>query len=116
MLGVVYVASGPPRWLRHHGGPDHSEEGSFTMAADQNTSSLQMKHINLAALTKRLEEHADGIENLAARPMADDMRLAALVIDRLVGEIRTAAATTNAAIAHLVNLVGWQWQDERPSR
>jgi hypothetical protein len=24
-----------------------------------------MKHINLAALTKRLEDHADGIENLA---------------------------------------------------
>jgi hypothetical protein len=86
------------------------------MAADDDTPSLRLKHIDLAALTKRLEEHADGIENLAARPMADDMRLAALVIDRLVREIRTAATTTNAAIAHLVDLVGWQWQDERPSR
>jgi hypothetical protein len=78
------------------------------MAADHNTSSLQLKHINLADLTKRLEGHADGIENLAARPMADDMRLAAQVINRLVGEIRTAAMTTNGAIAHLVDLVGWQ--------
>jgi hypothetical protein len=72
------------------------------MAANHNTPSLQLKHINLAALTKRLEEHADGIENLAARPMADDMRLAALVIDRLVEEIGTAASTINHAIARLV--------------
>jgi hypothetical protein len=78
------------------------------MAADHNTSSLQMKHINLAAVTKRLEDHADGIENVAARPMADDMRLAAQVINQLVDEIRTAAVTTNGAIAHLVDLVGWQ--------
>jgi hypothetical protein len=78
------------------------------MAADHNTSSLQLKHINLAALTKRLEDHADGIENVAARPMADDMHLAAEVINRLVEEIRTAATTTNGAIAHLVDQVGWQ--------
>jgi uncharacterized protein Yka (UPF0111/DUF47 family) len=78
------------------------------MAADQNPSSLQMKRIDLAALTKRLEEHADGIENLAARLMADDMRLAAQVIKRLVEEIRTAATTMNGAIAHLVDQVGWQ--------
>jgi hypothetical protein len=67
-----------------------------------------MKRINLAALTKRLEDHADGIENLAAQPMAEDMRLAGQVINHLVAEIRTAATTTNAAIAHLVDLVGWQ--------
>jgi hypothetical protein len=78
------------------------------MAADDNTPSLQMKRINLAALTKRLEDHADGIENVAARPMADDMRLGAQVISLLVEEIRTTAATTNGAIAHLVDLVGWQ--------
>ena len=78
------------------------------MAADHNRSSLQMKHINLAALTKRLEDHADGIENLAARAMADDMRLAAQVINRLIEEIGTAAATTNGAIAGLVALVGGQ--------
>jgi len=78
------------------------------MATEHNTPPLQMKCINLAALTKRLEDHADGIENLAARPMANDMRLAAQVINRLVEEIGTAAATTNGAIAHLVDLVGWQ--------
>ena len=72
------------------------------MATDNNTPSLQLKHINLAALTKRLEDHADGIENLAARPMADDMRLAAEVINRLVEEIGTAASAINHAIAHLL--------------
>jgi len=40
--------------------------------------------------------------------MADDMRLATQVINQLVDEIRTAAATANGAIAHLVDLVGWQ--------
>jgi hypothetical protein len=78
------------------------------MATDQNTPSPLTKRIDLAALTKRLEHHADGIENLAARPMADDMRLATQVINQLVDEIRTAAATANGAIAHLVDLVGWQ--------
>jgi hypothetical protein len=78
------------------------------MATDHSTPSLQLKHIDLAALTKRLENHADGIEKLAARSMADDMRLAAQVINRLVEEIRTAATTTNGAIAHVVDLVGWQ--------
>jgi hypothetical protein len=78
------------------------------MATDQNTSSLQLKHIDLAALTKRLEDHADGIENVAARLMADDMRLGAQVINRLVEEIRTAATTSNGALAHLFDLVGWQ--------
>jgi hypothetical protein len=78
------------------------------MAADHNTPTVPLEHVNLAALTKRLEEHAESIENLAARPMADDMRLAAQVINRLVEEIRTAAMTTNGAIAHLVDLVGWQ--------
>jgi hypothetical protein len=78
------------------------------MATDQNTPSHETKRIDPAALTKRLEDHADGIENVAARPMADDMRLAARVINQLVEEIRTTAATTNGAIAHLVDLVGWQ--------
>jgi hypothetical protein len=72
------------------------------MAADHNTQSLQLKHINLAALTKRLEDYADCIENLAARPMADDMRLAAQVINRLVEAIGTTAATINHAIARLL--------------
>jgi hypothetical protein len=40
--------------------------------------------------------------------MADDMRLAAQTINRLVEEIRSAAASTNGAVAHLVDLVGWQ--------
>jgi hypothetical protein len=35
-------------------------------------------------------------------PMADDMRLAALVINRLVEEIGNAAATVNEAIARLI--------------
>jgi len=78
------------------------------MATDQNTPLLPATPLDLAALTKRLEEHADGIENVVARPMANDMRLAAQVIDRLVEEIRTAGAAANGAIAHLVDLVGWQ--------
>jgi len=78
------------------------------MAADYNTPALQIKHIDLVALTKRLGDHADGIENLAARPMADDMHLASLVINRLIEEIRTAAMATNGAIAHLVDQLGWQ--------
>jgi len=40
--------------------------------------------------------------------MADDMRVATQVINRLVEEIRSAAMTTNGAVAHLVDLVGWQ--------
>jgi uncharacterized protein Yka (UPF0111/DUF47 family) len=78
------------------------------MAAEHNTPPLPAKRIDLAALTKRLAEHADCIENPAARLMADDMRLAAQVINRLVEEIRTAAMTTNGAIAQLVDLVEWQ--------
>jgi hypothetical protein len=78
------------------------------MAADHNTPSLQLKHINLAALTKRLDDHADGIENVAARPMADDMRLAAQVINRLVEVIGMTAATANAAIARLLDQVTGQ--------
>jgi uncharacterized protein Yka (UPF0111/DUF47 family) len=78
------------------------------MAAEQNTPPLPARRIDLAALTKRLEDHADGIENLAARPMAEDMRLAALVINRLVEEIGTAAASVNEAIAHLLRQVTGQ--------
>jgi hypothetical protein len=108
MFSVVYVTDEAAGCSKHHAASDPSEEGPFTMAADHNTSSLQMKHIDLAALTKRLEDHSDGIENLAARAMADDMRLGAQVINQLVDGIRTAAVTTNGAIAHLVDLVGWQ--------
>jgi hypothetical protein len=45
-------------------------------------------------LAARLSDHADGIENIAARPMADDMKLAAKAIDTLrrTGVIRTAVA------------------------
>jgi hypothetical protein len=78
------------------------------MAADHGTPSLQLKHINLADLTKRLEDHADGIENVAARPMADEMRLGAPVINRLVGEIGKVTATINEAIARLVKKVTGQ--------
>jgi hypothetical protein len=72
------------------------------VATDHNMSSLQLKHINLGALTKRLEDHADGVETLAARPMADDMRPAAQVINRLVEAIGTTTATINEAIARLL--------------
>jgi hypothetical protein len=43
-------------------------------------------------LADRLIAHADGIENIAARPMADDMRLAAKLIGTLLrtGVINTA--------------------------
>lgn len=45
-------------------------------------------------LAERLIDHADGIENLAARPMADDMRLAAKLISTLLrtGVIQTPVA------------------------
>jgi len=45
-------------------------------------------------LANRLADHADGIENIAARPMADDMRLAAKLIDTLrrTGVIHSAVA------------------------
>jgi hypothetical protein len=45
-------------------------------------------------LAERLSEHADGIENIAARPMADDMKLAAKLIDTLrrTGLIHSAVA------------------------
>ncbi len=72
------------------------------MATDHDTPSLPLKHIDLAALTKRPEDHADGIENVAARPMADDMRLAAQVINRLVEEIGTTASAINHATARLL--------------
>jgi len=45
-------------------------------------------------LANRLADHADRIENIAARPMADDMRLAAKVISTMLrtGVIHTAVA------------------------
>jgi len=50
-----------------------------------NTSSApQLTAEALTALTGRLVSHADGIENLAARGMADDMRLAAQAIEHLM--------------------------------
>jgi hypothetical protein len=44
----------------------------------------QLTPANLTALTKRLIEHADGIENLAAQTMADDLRLATRAIEHLM--------------------------------
>jgi len=45
-------------------------------------------------LANRLADHADGIENIAARPMADDMKLAAKLISTMLrtGVIQTAIA------------------------
>ena len=45
-------------------------------------------------LANRLTDHADGIENIAARPMADDMRLAAKLISTMLrtGVIHSAVA------------------------
>ena len=45
-------------------------------------------------LANRLADHADGIENIAARPMADDMKLAAKLISSMLrtGVIHTAVA------------------------
>jgi hypothetical protein len=68
----------------------------------------QTQPVDLTALAARLIKHADSIENVTARAMADDMRLAARAIDRLVIEIHKAAATTNDAIARLVEHVGGQ--------
>jgi hypothetical protein len=70
------------------------------------TTPTPQTKVDLTALAERLTRHADSIENITAKPMADDMRLAARVIDRLVIEIRKAASTTNDAIARLVEQVG----------
>ena len=81
------------------------------MANEDSTSTTptpQTTKVDLTALAERLARHANSIENITAKPMADDMRLAARVIDRLVIEIRKAASTTNDAIARLVEQVGGQ--------
>ena len=57
------------------------------MATDDssNTSlTSQLTAEALTALTGRLVSHAEGIENIAARPMAEDMRLAAQAIKHLM--------------------------------
>jgi hypothetical protein len=41
----------------------------------------------LLALVQRLNNHADGIENIAAMPMASDMRLAAQAIIRQLEQL-----------------------------
>jgi hypothetical protein len=62
----------------------------------------------LTALAARLAEHADGIENIAAREMANDMASAARAIDRLVAGIHKAieSTTDDATRHHLLELVG----------
>jgi hypothetical protein len=62
----------------------------------------------LTALAARLAEHADGIENIAAQGMAQDMASAAREIDRLVAGILKAVDTTtdDATCHHLLELVG----------
>jgi len=67
---------------------------------------LPQTKVDLQALAERLEAHAESIENVAAKPMADDMRLAAIAINRLIIEIRKAATSTNDAIARLVEHIG----------
>jgi hypothetical protein len=46
-------------------------------------------------LAERLIDHAEGIENIAARPIADDMRLAAKLISTL---LRTGVIHTGVAL------------------
>ena len=68
----------------------------------------QLKPAELSALAARLAEHADGIEYIAAKAMADDMAAAAGAIDRLVAGIRQAAADTTDATTkrELTELLG----------
>ena len=63
---------------------------------------------DLTGLAARLAEHADGIENIAAREMATDMASAARAIDRLVAGIRQAieSTTDDATRQQLLDLVG----------
>jgi nitrate reductase assembly molybdenum cofactor insertion protein NarJ len=58
----------------------------------QNLTVLELADFD--QLAERLSEHADGIENIAARLMADDMKLAAKLIDTLrrTGVIHSAVA------------------------
>jgi hypothetical protein len=44
----------------------------------------QLTPADMTALTRRLIKHAEGIENLAAQTMADDLRLATRVIEHLM--------------------------------
>jgi hypothetical protein len=44
----------------------------------------QLTPADMTALTKRLIKYAEGIENLAAQTMADDLRLATRVIEHLM--------------------------------
>jgi hypothetical protein len=64
----------------------------------------------LTALAARLAEHADGIENIAAREMAQDMASAAREIDRLVAGIQRAIESTTDDVCrnHLRQLLGGQ--------
>ena len=49
---------------------------------------------DLTGLAARLAEHADGVENIAAREMAQDMASAARAIDKLVAGIQQAIDST----------------------
>jgi hypothetical protein len=63
---------------------------------------------DLTGLAARLAEHADGIENIAAREMAQDMASAAREIDRLVAGILRAIESTTHPVCqnHLRKLLG----------
>jgi len=57
------------------------------MADNDSTNTSPTRQLTgeaLATLTDRLVTHADGIENIAAQGMADDMRLAAQAVSRLM--------------------------------
>src|SRR5215475_13554097 len=57
-----------------------------------NRSSLSVPDVN--ALTERLGDRADAIENIATRDLAEDLRLAAKVIRALVRNINSAEVLT----------------------
>ena len=83
----------------------------MAQASDDSSNTIpthQTKAADLTALAARLAEHADGIENMAAKAMADDMAAAARAIDKLIAGIRKAAAQTSDATTkqYLTDMLG----------
>src|SRR5260221_9407374 len=105
--------SGRPKWLKPTTtGLTPTRRRYLMVKATDDPTNTSVKTTasggDLTGLAARLAEHADGIENLAAREMANDMASAARAIDRLVAGIRKAVDSTTdpGTPRHLRELLG----------
>jgi hypothetical protein len=75
---------------------------------DPTNTAVKTTPTDLTGLAARLAEHADGVENIAAREMANDMASAARAIDKLVAGIQRAIESTTDPVCRqlLIDLVG----------